>query len=250
MPSSQYNQRFFDYVNAGAERSARKLLPLLARLDVRSVLDVGSGQGAWLSVWKQLGVDDVVGLDGDYVDRGRLKIPAGQFVAADLGTKFDLGRRFDLVQCLEVAEHLPKASAGDLVSSLTRHSDIVLFSAAVKGQGGEDHINEQSYDYWRELFAAHDFVVLDFIRPIILHEQSVEPWYKYNSFVYVRRSRLDFLPSEMRETVVSGDQPLKDLSPATFRIRKALVRLLPVAAVSLISRLRIAILMNRSRRNL
>ena len=246
MPNPQYDQRFFDYVNAGAERSARKILPLLAPLEVRSVLDVGSGQGAWLSVWKELGVDDVAGLDGDYVDRDRLKIPAGQFVAADLGAQFDLRRQFDLVQCLEVAEHLPKASAGSLVESLTRHSDIVLFSAAAKGQGGEDHINEQSYDYWRELFAKHDFVVLDYIRPIILHEQSIEPWYKYNSFVYVRRARLDVLPSEMRETLVSNEQKLKDISPVPYRIRKALVRLLPVPAVSMLSRLRIAMLVKRT----
>ena len=143
MPSPLYNQRFFDYVNAGAERSARKLLPLLAPLEVASVLDVGSGQGVWLAVWKELGVDDVVGLDGAYVDQDRLKIPAGQFVAADLGAQFDLGRQFDLVQCLEVAEHLPKASADNLVESLTRHSDIVLFSAAAKRQGGENQINEQ-----------------------------------------------------------------------------------------------------------
>ena len=246
MSNPQYDQRFFDYVNAGAERSARKLLPLLAPLEVDSVLDVGSGQGAWLSVWKELGVDDVVGLDGDYVERNRLKIPDEQFIAADLGAKFDLKRRFDLVQCLEVAEHLPEASADALVDSLTRHSDVVLFSAAAKGQGGEDHINEQSYDYWRELFAERDFVVFDFVRPIILHEQSVEPWYKYNSFIYVRRLRLDAMPSELRVTQVSDDQQLKDLSPIIYRIRKALVRLLPVAAVSLLSRLRIALLIRRA----
>ena len=246
MSNPRYNQRFFDYVNAGAERSARKLLPLLAPIEVCSVLDVGSGQGTWLSIWKELGVVDVVGLDGDYVDRNRLKIPVEQFIAADLGAKFDLKRRFDLVQCLEVAEHLPKASADTLVDCLTRHSEIVLFSAAAKGQGGEDHINEQSYDYWRKLFAERDFVVLDFIRPRVLHEQSVEPWYKYNSFVYVRRSRLDSIPFEIRMTLVSDDQQLKDLSPIPYRIRKALVRLLPVVAVSALSRLRIAILMDRT----
>ena len=79
MSSPRYDQSFFDYVNEGAERSARELLPLLAPLKACSVLDVGSGQGTWLSVWKELGVEDVMGLDGDYVDRSELKIPAQQF---------------------------------------------------------------------------------------------------------------------------------------------------------------------------
>jgi hypothetical protein len=65
-----------------------------------------------------------------------------------------MGRRFDLVQSLEVGEHLPLSAAETLVDSLTTASDRVLFSAAVKGQGGEFHVNEQPLAFWQELFEA------------------------------------------------------------------------------------------------
>ncbi|WP_191907574.1 class I SAM-dependent methyltransferase [Vibrio fortis] len=37
-------------------------------IDVTSVLDVGCGQGAWLSVWKKRDDIRVAGLDGHYVN--------------------------------------------------------------------------------------------------------------------------------------------------------------------------------------
>jgi SAM-dependent methyltransferase len=243
MTSPRYDQEFFEYVNSGASRSARKLLPLLSDLRVSSVLDVGCGQGAWLSVWQELGVDETVGVDGEYVDTNYLKISAKQFVVADLRKEFDLGRKFDFVQCLEVAEHLPASSAESLVRGLTRHGDIVLFSAAAKGQGGEDHINEQPYEYWRRIFREYDFVPLDCLRTKILEDQSVEPWYRYNSFLYVRRSKLGSVPEALSASLVEEDETLRDLSPVIYKVRKVIVRMLPVFIVSALSRFRISLLL-------
>ena len=133
MPS--YDASFFDYVNASARAAAQRMVPLLQQqLAPPSVLDVGCGQGAWLAVWQQHGVDDVFGVDGSYVDRGRLLFAAERFYAHDLAQPFDLGRRFGLVECLEVAEHLPEASAGTLVDSLVRHGEVIVFSAAPPGR--------------------------------------------------------------------------------------------------------------------
>jgi SAM-dependent methyltransferase len=245
MASARYDQRFFDYVNAGALRSAKGLLPLLADMDIKSVLDVGCGQGAWLSVWHEYGIADITGIDGNYVDVDRLKIPKEHFVVGDLRKSFDLGRHFDLVQCLEVAEHLPAISARSLVTSLTRHTNLVLFSAAAKGQGGENHINERSYDYWRQLFEENDFVAFDSIRPKILADKSIEPWYRYNTFLYIHRKKVDAVPQSLGSGLVPPGKTLKDLSPPAYRIRKAIIRLLPTSAVSALSRFRIALLLNR-----
>ena len=126
-----YGDSFFEYVNSGSTRSAHGLLPVLTRaLTVGSVLDAGCGQGAWLSVWRELGVEDVIGIDGDYVRRDKLLIPGERFIAADLARGFDVGRKFDLVQSLEVAEHLPAAKAESFVESIVAHGNMVLFSAA------------------------------------------------------------------------------------------------------------------------
>src|ERR1700751_1873950 len=66
--SRSYDQRFFDWVNFPAARSARQVIPMLiAHVGPKSILDVGCGQGAWLAVWRELGIADVMGVDGAYV---------------------------------------------------------------------------------------------------------------------------------------------------------------------------------------
>ena len=48
--------------------------------------------------------------------------------------------------------------ARPVVEWLTASSDIVAFSAAITGQGGKGHVNEQSPDYWDNLFRECGFV--------------------------------------------------------------------------------------------
>ena len=116
---TNYDSAFFEYVNSGSLVSAEKMLPLLIdNIPINSVLDVGCGQGAWLSIWRKLGVEDVVGIDGDYVDRQKLLVPEPLFQPIDLRNEFEIGRKFDLVQSLEVAEHLPIDSASQFVDRL------------------------------------------------------------------------------------------------------------------------------------
>lgn len=143
-----YDKAFFDSQSDGAQASAAAVVPLVKRLlSPNSVLDVGCGPGTWVARWITEGVTDAIGVDGDYVDRSSLRIPAGQFVAADLEDPLHLGRTFDLVQSLEVAEHLDEVHADAFVASLARHGDTVLFSAALPGQGGAHHVNEQWPSY-------------------------------------------------------------------------------------------------------
>jgi len=234
-----YDGTFFKYVNSGAIQSAQYLLPALLRdIEISSVLDVGCGEGAWLSVWQMLGTLDIQGIDGDYVDRDHLLIPPNRFLPHDLTKAFDLGRRFDLVQSLEVAEHLPEEYAACFISSLVRHGELVLFSAAAKGQGGDNHVNEQDYDYWRALFERHDYVPLDYLRPIVLTEHRIERWYRYNTILYASAARYRLLPEIVRRSRVPQNQKLRDLSPPLYKVRKAVVRLLPVAVMTLFAKIK------------
>src|SRR5437879_2755771 len=108
MTTNPYNAAFYDR----ADRSmfaARTIIPILRSfLDIGSVLDVGCARGVWLSAWAESGCDDFMGIDGTGVLPAQLAIDPAYFVATDLSTPFNLGRRFDFVQCLEVAEHLPR----------------------------------------------------------------------------------------------------------------------------------------------
>ena len=91
----RYSPGFYDYIEQGARRSTARLLPIIqAALAPASVLDVGCGRGIWLEAWIQLGVQDVLGLDGAYVDPARLAIPSASFRSTDIAQPFDLGRRW------------------------------------------------------------------------------------------------------------------------------------------------------------
>jgi SAM-dependent methyltransferase len=229
----QYDEVFYRYQREGAARSAAAVLPtVLGALEVRSVFDVGCGAGAWLSVYRKLGVSDFLGADGDYVDRSVLMVDPANFRPLDITKPFDLGREFDLVQCLEVAEHVPPARSGQLVDNIVKHGKCVMFSAAVPGQGGEDHINEQSYGYWRDLFGARGYRLFDFVRPEMLAKPEVEFWYRYNLLFFAHDSVIAGLPAAVAATRVGDHDPVPDPSPLTYKVRKLLLRALPESVVS------------------
>ena len=163
------------------------MIPLVNEL-VRptSVLDVGCATGTWLAEWGSAGVADVTGVDGDYVDRATLRLPVDRFVPADLQQPLSLGRTFDLVQTLEVAEHLDEACADTFVDSLARHGDTILFSAAIPGQGGPHHVNEQWPSYWAAKFARAGYTAYDVIRPRIWTDSRVVVWYRQNILLFAR----------------------------------------------------------------
>jgi SAM-dependent methyltransferase len=169
--------------------AAREVLPLAMELcKPTSILDVGCGTGTWLKVAQELGIQDIQGVDGNYVDRNMLKISNNHFYPHDLNTPFSLNRKFDLAICLEVAEHLLPEAANDLVSSLTKHSDLILFSAALPGQGGQHHINEQWPSYWQKLFAEKGYEMQDVIRMKIWNNPKIERWYRQNIFLVVNKN--------------------------------------------------------------
>lgn len=171
--------------------SSKIILPIVLDLiNPKSVLDLGCGIGTWLSVAKDLGISDVLGVDGDYVDRSLLSkyLSESEFESHDLSHPLDLGNKYDLCICLEVAEHLPEYSANILVANLKEHSDLILFSAAIPGQGGQNHVNEQWPNYWAEKFSKHGYVFLDIIRPLIWDNPKVDYWYKQNIFLIIKDS--------------------------------------------------------------
>jgi len=229
----EYSEQFYSYIGSGSHASAMAVVPLVKSvLPVESVLDVGGGNGVWARVWEEHGATATL-VDGDYV-----KAPlVADFQPRDLSKPLDLGRRFDLVQSLEVAEHLPASSARDFVASLVRHGDVVLFSAASPGQGGEHHVNEQPPEYWRALFAEQGFECFDFLRAPLRDRREVRPWYRYNTLLYANEAGRRRLAAEALRTKVSR---VDDAGDFAWRLRKGIVGLLPRAAVD-----RIAMLMAR-----
>ncbi len=72
--SQRYDSRFFAALSAGSASSAAQILPEVVRLIApKSAVDLGCGTGEWLGELRKLGVTDVMGVDGDWVDRATLK---------------------------------------------------------------------------------------------------------------------------------------------------------------------------------
>lgn len=172
--------------------SPRVIVPLLIDyFEPKSVVDVGCGIGTFLRVFKEHGIDDLLGIDGTWVNRELLSknIQQDIFHAANLEELYSINRKYDMAICLEVAEHIKESSAHVIVETLVGLSDIIIFSAAIPEQGGQNHINEQWPQYWQELFEKYNYVMLDVLRPVLWDKKDVFWWYKQNIFVIVKKEK-------------------------------------------------------------
>jgi hypothetical protein len=169
--------------------AAEEILPYIFRFkNITSAIDVGCGNGSWLKAVKGLGVKEDLGIDGIQVSPNEMNIEPSEFCKKNLTSFFDLEKKYDLLISLEVAEHLPENAANTFIKSLTNHSDYILFSAAIPGQGGQYHINEQWPNYWNEKFIENGYEAYDILRNHFWNNKNVFWWYKQNMILYVKQN--------------------------------------------------------------
>lgn len=193
--------------------SAKIIIPFLIELvHPKRALDVGCGAGAWALEFLNHGVD-AVGID-HFVDKKQVLLDKAQYRDIDLTSSFDLGH-FDIAVCMEVAEHIHDMYSRHLVDLLCKHSDVVLFSAAIPYQGGFHHINEQPPEYWKWRFQNNEYVCLDNIRAACWYNDNINPYYRNNMYLYVREDRLKDYPM-LDEYYKSGNHSPGGVHPALF----------------------------------
>ena len=172
-----------------------QIIPILLNLfHPNCIVDFGCGIGTFLNIFIKNGVSDVLGIDGTWVNQELLtaNIPLNKFQTANLEMPISLEKKYDMALCLEVAEHLKESSARILVDNLTDASDLIIFSAAIPFQGGQNHINEQWPSYWQDLFDAKGYKMIDILRPILWNNQNVFFWYKQNIFVVAKEGTTSY----------------------------------------------------------
>ena len=219
--SNIYDSSFYSQHETSMARSARTVLDLLFQYyKPDSVIDIGCGRGAWLAAAESLGVQTLSGVDGDWISEDAILSKAIQYTSADLTAGLpDLDRTYDLCLCLEVLEHLPESKAAACIDLLCRASDVVLFSAAVRLQGGTHHLNEQWQGYWIEHFDDRGYECIDMIRPTVWNDESVEYYYRQNTFLFVKRGVSGIDTSAMKTL----EKPIHNMAHPISYERKAAV---------------------------
>jgi SAM-dependent methyltransferase len=195
-----YDEPFYESQAGNSYISAKKILKLFTEyfFTPNSVIDVGCGTGAWLKVFHDLGAKDIHGVDGNEIENKFLYVPRENIEIQDLDniTKTD-DIKYDLAMSLETGEHLQHETINNFVGYLANSSDIVMFSAAIPGQNGYFHINEQPYTYWLYLFKNYGFECFDAMRPLFLiNSQDIEDvdwWYLQNILIFARNDKIQFM---------------------------------------------------------
>ena len=129
----------------------------------QDAIDVGCGLGLILDRLIDKGWD-VIGLDGSEHARELAPLTVRPFIGhVELTEPFrGYAAPHGLVICTEVAEHLEPEYADLVVDHVVGRmapGGRVYWTAALKGQGGLDHVNEQDPEYWIAKFAARGMTI-------------------------------------------------------------------------------------------
>jgi hypothetical protein len=172
------------------------------------VADFGCGIGGWLAAARDLGASEIRGFEGPWIAQADTVIPKENIELVSLDKDLlNLSKYYDLAMSIEVAEHLPPEAADRFVATLVSAADKILFSAAIPGQGGLGHLNEQPLGYWVGKFWAHHYVPLEILRPYIAHDRQIYPWLRQNLIMFITYGVLVRSPALYRFT-----RPLSDFN--------------------------------------
>ncbi|MDR3063776.1 MAG: class I SAM-dependent methyltransferase [Methanobrevibacter sp.] len=226
---AKYSKTFYESQSIESVKNAENILPLVIDIiNPKSVLDVGCGVGAWLSVFKKLGIENIKGIDGEWVLEDQLLIHKDEFIRDNLENPSEIKKEYDLVVSLEVAEHLSQEHGQNFIKFLTSCSKVVLFSAAIPNQGGTNHINENWPSYWINIFKKCDFVPVDCIRNNIWQNENIAPVYKQNIFLFVEKSiyhNFKHLNSNLPANLVHPETYILTTNNIYWKLRKKLAEI-------------------------
>jgi 2-polyprenyl-3-methyl-5-hydroxy-6-metoxy-1,4-benzoquinol methylase len=135
----------YDLIDSEEKPFAERLAKWISgNFSDKKIIDIGCGPGTYVNEMTNLGLN-VTGYDIDNRVIGKKNL-----VQKSL---FDVNDPSDVVVCLEVAEHIDMSKNDEIVKSLFRNmnnNSVLIWTAAVPGQGGDGHINCQPREYWLE----------------------------------------------------------------------------------------------------
>lgn len=180
-----YSDDFYAIMEEGSFSSAQEIVPILiSRYSPQSVVDVGCGTGSFANEFLNLGISEVIGYEGLWMESLPTLLPKANYRYHDFTKSLFSSKSYDVCLCLEVAEHISESYAENLIMILTSMSSVIVFSAAIPKQGGNHHVNEQWPEYWSRLFAARGFFLEWDPRQSIWENEKIEACYRQNLLIY------------------------------------------------------------------
>jgi SAM-dependent methyltransferase len=153
-------------------------------LGVRSVLDVGCGEGHSARLFRGLGCE-VVAVDGSRQARRDSVIPEAHLVHDFITGPFVPGRDFDLVWSCEFVEHVEERYSPNFLETFCASRKYILMTYAAPGQPGWHHVNCQPAAYWAAKLRERSFL---FDQELTRRSREVaeEGHYRYKGLAFVR----------------------------------------------------------------
>lgn len=208
--SDIYNENFYNNQAMGSYNSATVVISVLERLGIKpkSVFDLGCGVGTWLKAFKDNDNETLIlGVDANLIKDEHLWVPRSNILIADFEEEVPKGIEgpFDLAVCLECLEHISQENSIKLVSFLCQLSDTILFSAAIPGQTGENHINCHPLSFWVKVFNERGYDCFDLVRPELLNKSEfVEPWYLQNILIFCKKETKNYEKLEINAPAIKN----------------------------------------------
>ena len=125
-------------------------------LRVRSVLDVGCGEGHSTAFFKELGCE-VLGVDGSVQAKENSRIPQFQVIHDFSEGPFIPKQNYDLVWSCEFVEHVEECNMGNFLKTFGYCDKYLMMTFAGPGQLGWHHVNCQPEEYWIKKISAIGF---------------------------------------------------------------------------------------------
>jgi hypothetical protein len=124
----------------------------------RILYDFGCGIGNYLNDFHGLGFQKLIGFEADPIKKHSHLLIERKNLTEEMNEHTEKGN----VMSLEVGEHIPKIYQDVFIENVTKMCDkYLIFSWAVKGQGGYGHVNELNNDEILPLFLDKGFVLLE-----------------------------------------------------------------------------------------
>lgn len=156
-------------------------------LEVRSVLDVGCGEGHGAGFFHGLGCK-VLGVDGSRQAKRDSVIPTHQVVHDFVDGPYLPGAVFDLVWACEFVEHVDERYIDNFLATFRCSRQYVMMTFTPPGQPGWHHVNCQPHTYWIETLQRIDFIFAPALTWAA--RQVAEPGhFRHKGLVFVRDTK-------------------------------------------------------------